>query len=74
MNFDNLEDKYLLDIGNETHPKECKAKLQFRSVNKADCNIILVLPKSFKEKLGQQFQLARNVEDTSESIVKVSEK
>lgn len=53
-NFDHLEENDdLLGIENKNSPKEFKAKLQFGSISKVDCNIILALPKNFKAKLGQ---------------------
>lgn len=54
---------------------EALASLQFGSVPpNFQCNMIMVLPKQFKAKPNQPTTLVGDVEDTTESTVKIVEK
>lgn len=72
MDLDNLEDEDLLDMGDETPSKEFEAKVQFGTISKANCNMIMVLPKSLEAKSGQPSHLEGDVKDMSKPISTVS--
>lgn len=64
-NFDDLDEELDILMKGEETP------LKFETVTKADCNMILVLPKSFQVRPNQPSNLVGDIEDLSEPVVQI---